>query len=294
MNCLKRLKTHERAGELELALEKARAGLQLEPRNTQFLSIQSRTTAALEHQHRVSALLSEARQQLNNHRYEASLRSAEELLKLEREHPEGHELKQAAASALERLRKLNQSLAQAKAKAKSGLWEECLEAATEGLRLDPAHAELRELASQASEILDKRRTLQELLDSGRGQLDRGEHEAALKSAERALQLGPDNAEAVQLKQQAQSALDSRRKKEQVAGLLAEARKHEQSGDMEACYRAASEGLTLEPEHVDLKAFRENSGRILETRRQVQILLERARQQWQAGDFPRVWRLPSAY
>ena len=111
---------------------------------------------------------SEARQQLNDHRYEASLRSAEELLKLEREHPEGHDLKQAAASALERLRKLNQSLAQAKAKAKSGLWEECLEAATEGLRLDPAHAELRELASQASEILDKRRTLQELLDSGRG------------------------------------------------------------------------------------------------------------------------------
>ena len=143
------------------------------------------------------------------------------------------------------------------------------------------------MASQASEILDKRRTLQELLDSGRGQLARGEHEASLKSAERALQLGPDNAEAAQLKQQAESALEARRKKEQVAGLLAEARKQEQSGDMEACYRAASEGLTLEPEHAELKALRENSGRILETRRQVQILLERARQQWQAEDFPRV-------
>ena len=59
------------------------------------------------------------------------------------------------------------------------------------------------------------------------------------------------------------------------------------GDMEACYRVASEGLSLEPEHADLKALRENSGRILETRRQVQILLERARQQWQAEDFPRV-------
>jgi len=278
---------HERGGELELALERARAGLQLEPRNTEFLSIQSRTTAALEHQHRVSALLTQARQQLNNHQYEASLRAAEELLKLEREHPEGRELAQAAASAVERHRKLNQSLAQAKAKAKSGLWEECLEAATEGLRLDPAHAELQELGSQASEILDKRRTLQELLDSGRGQLDREEHEAAIKSAERALQLGPDNVEAAQLKQQAQRALDARRKKERVARLLAEARKYEQSGDMEACYRAATEGLTLESEHVDLKALRESAGRILERRRQVQVLLERARQQWQAEDFPRV-------
>ena len=129
---------------------------------------------------------------------------------------------------------MNQSLAQPKQNPDSG--KSACKAATEGLRLDPAHAELRELASQASEILDKRRTLQELLDSGRGQLGRGEHEAALKSAERALQLGPDNAEAVQLKQQAQSALDLRRKKEQVAGLLAEARKHEQSGDMEACYQ----------------------------------------------------------
>ena len=278
---------HERAGELELALEKADAGLQLEPRNTQFLAIQSRTTAALEHQRRVSALLSEARLQLNNHQYEASLRTAEELLTLERDHAEGRELKQAAVSALERLRKLNESLAQAKAKAKAGLWEECLHAASEGLRLDPTHAELAELASQASETLDKRRTLQELLDSGRGQLARGELEASLKSAERALQLGPDNAEAAHLKQQVEGALDARTKKEQVAGLLAEARKQEQSGDMEGCYRAASEGLSLEPEHAELKALREKSGRILETRRQVQILLERARQQWQAEDFPKV-------
>ena len=278
---------HERAGELELALEKASAGLQLEPRNTQFLAIQSRTTVALEHQRRVNALLSEARLQLNNHQHEASLRAAEELLTLERDHAEGRELKQAAVAALERFRKLDESLAQAKAKAKVGLWEECLHAASEGLRLDPTHAELAELASQASETLDKRRTLQELLDSGRGQLTRGELEASLKSAERALQLGPDNAEAAQLKQQVEGALDARRKKEQVAGLLAEARKQEQSGDMEACYRAASEGLSLEPGHAELKALRENSGRILETRRQVQILLESARQQWQVEDFPRV-------
>lgn len=284
---LEAAQAHERAGELELALGNTNAGLQLEPRNTQFLSIQSRTTAALEHQRRVSALLTEARQQFENHQYEASLRATEELLKLERQHSEGHELKQAAVSALERLRKLNQNLAQAKAKAKSGLWEDCLEAATEGLRLDPAHAELKELSSQASEILDKRRTLQELLDSGRNQLARGELEAALKSAERALQLGPDNAEAAKLKHETQTALEVREKKERVAALLAEARKYEQSGDMEACYRAASEGLTLEPEHADLKALRENSGLILETRRQVQILLERARQQWQAEDYPRV-------
>jgi len=284
---LEAAEAQERAGELELALEKARAGLQLEARNAQFLSIQSRTTAALEHRRRVGALLGQARQQLNNHQYEASLRASEELLKLEREHPEGQELKQAAASALERLRQLNQCLAQAKAKAKAGLWEECSKVATEGLRLDPTHAELTALASQASEILDKRRTLQELLDSGRGQLGRGEHEAALKSAERALQLGPDNAEAAQLRHQAQNALEARKRKEHVAAFLAEARKHEQSDDVEACYRTASEGLNLEPEHAELKSLRESSGRILETRRQIQILLERARQQWQAEDFPKV-------
>jgi tetratricopeptide (TPR) repeat protein len=129
---------------------------------------------------------------------------------------------------LERLRKLNESLSQARVKAKAGLWEECLKVATEGLRLDPTHAELTEIASQASEILDKRRSLQELLDSGRGQLAREELEAALKSAERALQLGPDNAEAAQLKHQAQAAIEARRKKEQVAGLLAEALKQQQS------------------------------------------------------------------
>jgi eukaryotic-like serine/threonine-protein kinase len=284
---LEAAQAHEHAGELESALEKARAGLQLEGRHAQFLSIQSRTAAALEHRRRVSALLSEARQQLNNQQYEACLRASEELLKLEREHSEGHELKQAAAAALERLRLLNQCLAQAKAKAKAGLWEECLRFATEGLRFDSSHAELTELASQASEILDKRRTLQELLDSGHGQLARGEDGAALKSAERALQLAPDNAEAAQLKQQAQSALDARRKKEQVAALLAEAQKHEQSGEVEACYRTASEGLKLEPEHVELKALREKSGEILERQRQIQVLLELARQQWQAGDFPKV-------
>lgn len=284
---LEAAQAHEAAQELESVLQKAADGLQLEPGNRQFLAIQQRATEALEHRRRVGALLGEAREQFDKQHYEASLQASEELLKLEPEHRQGNELKQAAVSALERLREIGQSLTLARAKATDGHWEECLQAAIEGLRLDPTHAELKQLEAQASEILDRKRTVQELLDSGRGQLGRQDEEGALRSAERALQLAPNHTEATQLKEQAQSALEARKKKERVAALLAEAHNYEESGDLEGCYRAASEGLSLEQSHAELQALRDRSGRILETRRQIQILLERARQQWQAEDFPKV-------
>src|SRR5262249_12951292 len=159
--------------------------------------------------------------------------------------------------------------------------------AAEGLRLDMSHVELPQLASQASELLDKSRTVQELLDSGHRQFHLGEFEASLETAERALPLSPDSAEAAQLKSDLVSALEARRKQGCVNALFAEARKQELSGDVEACYRTALEGLALEPENAGLKSLHDKSAHVLEMRRQIQILSERARQEWQAEDFAKV-------
>lgn len=271
----------------EGCLQAAREGLKLQPDHAELRRLQDHSIQVLEQQRSVKELLAWARRQVRDHDYAKALQTLEGLFQLAPGHAEGIELKRSATEALERRRQLEGLLAAARAQHQAQDFEACIQSAKHGLEVDPGQAELRQLLEASSRILELRRQAEALLEEARRHVKGEDYAAALNRLDALLKFDPGQAEGIKLRQTASEGLERVKRKRKVEELLAAARMREQEASYEACYRAASEGLQLDPGHVELGQIQQRAGQILEKQRQVNIQLDRARRLKEAGDWPGV-------
>ena len=142
--------------------------LRVEPGQAEALELKRQATEALQRQKRVEELLKAAQGQERSGDYEACLRSATEGLGLDREHKELNQLQQRAQQELEKRRRVNELLKQARQQAQGKDYTGALKTVEEWLRVEPGQAEALELKRQATEALQRQKTGGGAVEGGAG------------------------------------------------------------------------------------------------------------------------------
>ena len=182
--------------------------LKLHPGNGEALRMKQ---TLQEHHHddetqlRLEAALAAARSALDQEDFERCLKVTSSALELGPGHPEALALKSKALEGLN-LGNLEGLLATARQYAGDQDYENCYQAAAEGLKLHPEHPELLEIQRSAKKAINQQRKVATLLEKAHLRLDKEKYSQALKLVEKVLELEPEHPEALELKRSAQEAL----------------------------------------------------------------------------------------
>ena len=182
--------------------------LKLHPGNGEALRMKQ-TLQEHHHHHetqlRLEAALAAARSALDQEDFERCLKVTSSALELGPGHPEALALKSKALEGLN-LGNLEGLLATARQYAGDQDYENCYQAAAEGLKLHPEHPELLEIQRSAKKAINQQRKVATLLEKAHLRLDKEKYSQALKLVEKVLELEPEHPEALELKRSAQEAL----------------------------------------------------------------------------------------
>ncbi len=151
----------------------------------------------------VRSLLKQARDLEGVGQPQAAAAMLDQLLALEPHHSDALELKQNIEENRQQQGRLERLVERARSSLETGACQPCLEAAVQGLALDPDHRELRSLYQAAESDLDRARhqeqqTLSNLVEFAQREARLGRVKDASGIAEFALFLVPDHAEATEL------------------------------------------------------------------------------------------------
>ena len=229
---------------------------------------------------RVETALAVANRALEDGDFQHCLKAAASALRIDPESPEALEL-QHQASQGQKAEKVRHCLEKAEKQEKKGDFEGCLETVSEALQMDPGNSRLIEFQQRVGEAIHKQQAVAQHLEAARGQLEHQQFDQALSSVQEALQLSPDDSQALELNEAISKADRQRRKAEK---LLAQALAFEEKGDLEDCQEAATQALQLGLESSPLEQLLERVGLKLKQKQKVLSILEQARQQAGQGDY----------
>ena len=264
-------------------VEVAEQGLKLEPGHEELKRLREESRRALEKIREVSKLLEQARQKLGQREFDAVVKVAEEALKLDAGNREAVELRQTAAEAQERVRRIAELLRVARGHEKAQDYESCCRICAEGLKLEPSYGEFEKLLEQAQQALRKKQQVENLLQKARQQAGKQEFEEVLKTVSELLKLEPGHRTALELQTAAAEGMDRSQK---IAQRLEEALGYERAGDYQSCSRVSAQGLELEPAHTELRAVQQRAQAALDRIKRVKELAKEARQGLEQEAFSR--------
>ena len=158
-----------------------------------------------ETQLRLETALAAARSALDQEDFERCLKVTSSALELGPGHPEALALQSKALEGLN-LGSLEELLATARQYEGDQDYENCYQAAAEGLKLHPEHPELLEFQQSSKKAIDQQRKVATLLEKAHLRLDKEKYSQSLKFVEKVLALEPEHSEALELKRSAQEAL----------------------------------------------------------------------------------------
>ena len=278
----------ERAGDLEACQRLAEQALQIDAQNSQAQQFHQRVSLALERRRQIQKLLEQAAQRFEEQDDAGALKVLEELLRLDPAHPRGLEIQSLASKRLEHRNRVEQLLVQARKAQEAHDAEKCLQAAEQGLQLEPAHAEFKKLQAQSREQLARQRKIRELVSECQRQLSAGAFEASITAAQNLESLDPGNTVVAEIRTKANEGLERRRR---VQALLARALERSAAGDLVTCHSLCGEALQLDPLNTELLELRDKAFQVLESRRReeelrarLQRLLASAKDSLQRGRF----------
>ena len=159
-----------------------------------------------------------------------------------------HQRLEAVNRTLEEVSALAQLFETGRQQFEKGEVDACLATLEQILSVQPKNAKALEMQEACRRLLEERRRQEQQsnLNSALGQafeaFNQGHYEQCLQAVSRAFEFDPDNAQALQIQQQASDGLQRQKRVEE---LLKAAQGQERSGNYEACLQAATEGLGLD-------------------------------------------------
>ncbi len=269
-----------RDGDWEESLEAIAAALQLRPDDTRLPELRVAVEKSLARRRQLSELLETARRHLRESRFESALELLESALKLEPQNSEALEIRGQVAQALTRLKRVEELLEEARKARLEKDFHVAHKAAAEGLELEPAHSEFREIQVWAGAAIEKERQLNTLLERARRLLDNGEYDAALPPLSEALKLVPGQPEATRLKDAAE---EGRKRRLEIDRLLPKAVAFKDAENPEGCAGVCNQILELDANHSEALALQKWARERLELQAKLGDLLAEALRLWRAGD-----------
>ena len=273
---LKKLLTEARSqvegGDWEGGLANLEEILKWIPENSETRDLKQRCLENLEQkraeeeeQKRIQEELLRARKELESGNAQGALQVVHRVLDREPKHAEALALQASAKETQEQTEKISGHLEEARLALKKGEHRSALDTIRRGLELAPEHPELLQLQEEVSRGLEQQeeaqRNLEQLAREITLQLKKAEqllsesrHDDALEILEGIVRRDPGNEEALRLKQQAESALERKRRQLQAKEILVRAQTLERSKDYTASLEAAKEALEYDPDSVEIAAF----------------------------------------
>src|SRR5262249_54070731 len=135
---------------------------------------------------------------LQDKEYEKAIEAYEFVLKLAPKQAQAVEGRRQAQEAWQHARRLEDCLARAQTALKAKDFEGCHAAAQEGLKLEPGHTALQDLAKQAVAIIERTRRVKQLWEEASRSQQSGDLTSCLRSLDQLLELEPENASAQEL------------------------------------------------------------------------------------------------
>jgi tetratricopeptide (TPR) repeat protein len=213
--------------------------------------------------------------------FEECIEAGRLALNIDQDHPEAVELVRLASERLTRNRRLQELKKVAEKALNTGNLGACLEAAEEGLALDPTNAELAGLQERASQEIERQAEIDRLLSEANSRYAKQDYHAAVATLARLLQLDPDNTGAERLKGQAESAADRKERLEALTAEIAEAKNRQ---DHRAVVELCSAALELDPENQALSQIRTEAEEALKKRAGAEKLLRQAQKFYQQKNY----------
>jgi tetratricopeptide (TPR) repeat protein len=230
-------------GQFEGALPIAGQILELEPGHAEASELRGKAVASLERLRQIRELLQAAQAHQTAQEPELALQKSLEGLQLDSGHVQFLSIQQWASETLERQRRINALVHDARQLASESNWELSRKKRKKGLKLEPNHQDLQQLHDRAQQELEKRKRIADLIKDCRTLLQQNQFQGVLSLSGQVLELEPGHVEASELREKATAALEHQRR---VGELLEAAQTHEGSGELELALEKARAGLQLEP------------------------------------------------
>ncbi len=251
--------------------------------NEHLLELQEELKAAFRQQQlqlRLETALAVAGRALEDGDFRHCLKAAASALKIDPANAEALEL-QRQASEGQKAEKVQHYLGAALKQEKSGDFDGCLQSVSEGLQLDPESSQLAEVQQRVEAAIEKQHAMAQHLEAARGQLGQNQFDEALASVQEALQLDPDDSQALELKQSISQAQQDHRKAEK---LTAQAHAFEEQGELQDSHQAATQAVQLGLQDEQLEQLLQRVGAKLEDQRKISSILEQANQEIEQSNF----------
>jgi len=182
-------------------------------------------------------------------------------------------------------------------------YQQAIDALTEALNIEPGHPEAQKLKNQAIDALAKRgaeqakqQKLTQHLANAKSHLEAGVYDSALEEAEKALQLEPDNSEALDYKRQAQTKMAEQARqqtaavtRQKIQTYLSQARSFLNKQLYPEALTEVEKSLTLDATHQGAKSLKseiEGAQRQVEAekQRQIETAFSAGKTAYEAGQF----------
>ncbi|MFB3903922.1 MAG: protein kinase [Acidobacteriota bacterium] len=229
----------------------------------------------------LESLIRQASSSLERGDYEEALEIAGHALEVDAEQSAANEIRRTATELLQRRRQIRQMRAEAEGLLSEGRYEACAEICRAGLKLGGVSGVFRRLERQAQTQLQKRKQAEELLAGARQYLLARDYEQAIKQSKAALELVPENAEALQTAQQAEEGVRTQKRLKELIGTARELARNQRWRE---CLDAVNDGFRIEPGNQELIDLQRQASQALERRRQAAKLSSDAAGFLKQGDY----------
>jgi len=187
--------------------------------------------------------------------WEAAMQQLQEVLKLDRQHPQALNLLKEVRQRLQqqqRSARILQFLSQAKVAIAGREFDEALACIDEALRIDPTNRELLQLRAITQESASKNQALKESLQRGEAALYAGDLDEAEKAIKIALRIDSDNTDAQALGSVLSRELKERSNRAQVRQYIDEAREQIARQEFSLALSTLEEARSIDPADSTLR------------------------------------------
>ena len=183
------------------ALSRFEAALKLDPKNQEVLDLIEQCENKQKEQRRFNTLLSDGKEYFENGNYEKALNAFKEIIALDPDHSESHELIEKIQKKIKLIEGRDKQISEANSYLNKKKFEKAIEIYKEILKVDPQNQKGLAGLQQAERALARLAEMASLIAEGKTYLKDNNYSDALSRFEAALKLDPKNQEVLDLIEQ---------------------------------------------------------------------------------------------
>ncbi|MEE8299580.1 MAG: protein kinase, partial [Thermodesulfobacteriota bacterium] len=258
--------------EYSAALSRFEAALKFDPKNQEVLDLIEQCENKQKEQRRFNTLLSDGKEYFENGNYEKALNAFKEIIALDPDHSESHELIEKIQKKIKQMERVDKQISEANSYLNKKKFEKAIEIYKEILKVEPQNQKGLAGLQQAERALARLAEMASLIAEGKTYLKDNNYSDAPSRFEAALKLDPKNQEVLDLIEQCENKQKELRR---LNKLLSDGKKYFENGNYKKALDAFKKIIVINPNHAEANDFNEKIEKKVQQSETVDKLLSDA-------------------